>query len=254
FQVYLALPLQASMLTPRSGKALVAALFVVSGLVAVVGQLRITRWFTKRWGPGRSLAIGVAILAVSFVPLTVIPDGHRFGTPVAVGALLVSAALLAVGSAAVFPFEMDTVVSLAGGRLVATHYGFYNTIVGAGILIGNLATGSIFGAAQRLSAGALVWGGLVLIGIIAAVALYRLEPAHDLQPAHPELGDVQPAVPAITRRRFTPPHGKASVSPSPGHPFGRRPAMTTTLTPTGRRRMPSARNQERDYSRSIASM
>lgn len=115
FQVYLALPLQASMLTPRSGKALVAALFVISGLVAVLGQLRITRWFTKRWGPGRSLAIGVAILAASFVPLTVIPDGHRFGTPAAVGALLLSAAMLAVGSAAVFPFEMDTVVSPGRG-------------------------------------------------------------------------------------------------------------------------------------------
>ncbi len=258
FQVYLALPLQASMLTPRSGKALVAVLFVVSGLVAVIGQLRITRWFTKRWGSGRSLAIGVAILAASFVPLTVVPDGHRFGTPAAVGALLVSAALLAVGSAAVFPFEMDTVVSLAGGRLVATHYGFYNTIVGAGILVGNLATGSIFGAAQRLSAGALVWGGLVLIGIIAAVALYRLEPARDLQPAHSELGGFQAAVPAITgrgrRRRFTPPHGKASVSPSPGHPVGRRPAMTTTLTPKSRRRMASARNQAQDCSRSVTSM
>nr|WP_244324506.1 hypothetical protein [Mycobacterium timonense] len=175
FQVYLALPLQASMLMPRSGKALVAALFVVSGLVAVIGQLRITRWFTKRWGSGRSLAIGVAILAASFAA-----DGRPRRPSVRYtgggGGLLVSAALLAVGSAAVFPFEMDTVVSLAGGRLVATHYGFYNTIVGLGILVGNLATGSIFGAAQGLSAGALVWGGLVLIGLIAALTLHHLDP------------------------------------------------------------------------------
>ncbi|KPN46429.1 MFS transporter, partial [Mycobacterium intracellulare subsp. chimaera] len=59
----------------------------------------------------------------------------------------------------------------------------YNTIVGAGILVGNLATGSIFGAAQRLSAGALVWGGLVLIGIIATVALHHLNPARSAGPA-----------------------------------------------------------------------
>jgi hypothetical protein len=43
----------------------------------------------------------------------------------------------------VFTFEMDTVVSLADNRLVGTHYGFYNTIIGIGIgiLAGNLATG-----------------------------------------------------------------------------------------------------------------
>lgn len=46
-----------------------------------------------------------------------------------------------MGLAAVFTFEMDTVVSLAGNRLVGTHYGFYNTIIGIGILAGNLATG-----------------------------------------------------------------------------------------------------------------
>ncbi len=121
FQVYLALPLQASILTKRYESLLVAGVFVVSGLVAVAGQLRITGWFAARWGRGRSLAIGVAILAASFLPLTLIAEGQRYGTVPAVAALLVSAAMLAVGSAAVFPFEMDTVVTLAGGRLVATH-------------------------------------------------------------------------------------------------------------------------------------
>ncbi|MGV7800725.1 MFS transporter, partial [Mycobacterium kansasii] len=107
FQVYLALPLQASLLTPRLQSWLVAAVFVVSGVVAVAGQLHITRWFAARWGARRSLVVGLTILAASFVPLIVVPDGQRLGTPAAVGALLVSAALLAVGSAAVFPFEMD---------------------------------------------------------------------------------------------------------------------------------------------------
>nr|WP_082408920.1 MFS transporter [Mycobacterium intracellulare] len=235
FQVYLALPLQASMLTPTSEKALVAALFVVSSVVAVAGQLRITRWFTERWGPGRSLAIGLAILAASFVPLAVIPDGQRFGTPAAVGALLVSAAMLAVGSAAVFPFEMDTVVSLAGGRLVATHYGFYNTIVGVGILVGNLATGTVMSAARQLGAGQLVWVTLILIGGTAAVALHRLDRGHHLQPADSELGTTQAVVaPTVSRGRhrlLTPPRGKLSVSPFDGHPAGRRPV---TATPTSR--------------------
>ncbi|GAB4922491.1 MFS transporter [Mycobacterium avium subsp. hominissuis] len=181
FQVYLALPLQASLLAPHSQSAVVAGIFTVYGMVAVAGQLRITRWFAARWRSGRSLGIGMAILAASFLPLTLVPDAQRLGVLVGVAALLVSAAMLAVGAAAVFPFEMDTVVALPGGRLVGTHYGFYNTIVGVGILVGNLATGSMMGAARHVGLSELVWGGLVLVGITAALALRRLDRGHHLE-------------------------------------------------------------------------
>jgi len=53
FQVYLALPLHAGLIAPQQQSTVVAAVFVVSGLVAVLGQLRITRWFAARWAPGR---------------------------------------------------------------------------------------------------------------------------------------------------------------------------------------------------------
>ncbi|RFZ04672.1 Multidrug resistance protein MdtH [Mycobacterium marinum] len=182
FQIYLALPLQAAALSPQHESQLVAVLFVFSGLVAVAGQLRITRWFAARWGPGRSLTIGIAILASSFVPLAIIPDDQRFGVVPAATALLVAAAILAVGSAAVFPFEMATVVALAQGRLVATHYGFYNTIVGIGILVGNLATGSVMAIARQIGATEITWAGLILIGTVAAIVLHRLDRNHHLQP------------------------------------------------------------------------
>lgn len=175
FQIYLALPLQASFLAPHSQSAVVAALFVISGVVAVAGQLRITRWLATRWSTGRSLAIGMVVVAGSFVPLAAVPDGRRFGSAVAVAALLASAALLAIGGAAIFPFEMDTIVALASDRLVATHYGFYNTVVGIGILAGNLATGWVMGAARRLGAGELPWAGMILVGAVSALALYRLD-------------------------------------------------------------------------------
>ncbi|WP_425303172.1 MFS transporter [Nocardia wallacei] len=171
FQVYLALPLQAEFIAGAHAQALVSALFVVSGLVAVAGQLRITGWFRARWGTARSLVTGLGILAAAFVPLVIVPGPDRFGAPIAVAALLLSAALLAVGTAAVFPFEMDTVVSMSGGKLVATHYGFYNTVVGVGILVGNLATGAVLGAARDAGAGWAVWAGLGAIGVLATVAL-----------------------------------------------------------------------------------
>lgn len=175
FQVYLALPLHARNLAPQHDTLVVAAVFVVSGLVAVAAQMRITRWFARRWGRGRSLAVGVTILATSFVPLAVFPGDSRLGQGAAVAALLVAAAILAVGSAAVFPFEMDTVVSLAGDKLVGTHYGFYNTIIGVGILAGNLLTGTLMQIARNAGAPELIWIALSVIGVLAALALHRLD-------------------------------------------------------------------------------
>lgn len=177
FQVYLALPLQAEFIAGAQAQILVSALFVVSGLVAVAGQLCITAWLRTGWGPGRSLVAGMAVLAASFVPLIVVSGPSPFGTIAAVTALLITTALLAVGTAAVFPFEMDTVVSLSGDKLVATHYGFYNTVVGVGILIGNLATGAVVDAARHADLDWAVWAGLTAIGAVAAYALVRLERA-----------------------------------------------------------------------------
>lgn len=175
FQVYLALPLQAEFIAGAQSQILVSALFVVSGVVAVAGQLRITAWLRASWGPGRSLVAGMTVLAASFVPLIVVSGPSPFGTIAAVTALLITTALLAVGTAAVFPFEMDTVVSLSGDKLVATHYGFYNTVVGVGILIGNLATGAVVGAARAADLDWAVWAGLTAIGAVAAYALVRLD-------------------------------------------------------------------------------
>ncbi|PPJ33535.1 MFS transporter [Nocardia nova] len=187
FQVYLALPLQAEYLSSDHAQALTSALFVVSGVVAVAGQLRITAWFRRRWGTGRGLVAGMGVLAASFLPLLLIPGPRPFGTVAAVAALLISAAILAVGTAAVFPFEMDTVVSLSGGTLVATHYGLYNTVVGVGILTGNLVTGVVVDAARSAGLDALVWGGFAAIGALAAVALAVLERTSHAQSAGGEV-------------------------------------------------------------------
>ncbi|MEV0947293.1 MFS transporter [Rhodococcus sp. NPDC049939] len=184
FQVYLALPLQAAVVVGDGGSdtALVTSLFVVSGIVAIAGQLRITSWFSRRWGSGRSLVIGMMILAAAFVPLILVPGPATLGGPAAMGVLILTAALLAVGTAAVFPFEMDTVVALSGGRLVATHYGFYNTIVGIGILLGNLGTGAVFGFLSGAQLGSLIWVALAGVGVACVTVLFFLERSGGLRP------------------------------------------------------------------------
>lgn len=174
FQIYLALPMQAAALLPNHTSLLVAAMFTISGVLAIAGQLRITRWFAARWDAGRSLVVGAGVMAVAFLPLAVVPNGERLGTAGGVAAFLLSAGLVSIASAALFPFEMRTVVALADDKLVATHYGFYSTIVGVGILVGNLAVGSLMSVAHRLHADELVWGGLILVGLLTVLALHRL--------------------------------------------------------------------------------
>ncbi len=190
FQVYLALPLHAASLSPEHESILIAATFVVSGAVAVAAQLRITRWFSARWGSDRSLVIGMMVVALAFLPLVVVPDA-RFGVAAGIGALLICTAILAIGSAAVFPFEMDTVVALSGGRLVGTHYGFYSTIIGIGILVGNVATGSLVQIARDRDLPGLVWVALVGIGVLCAAALRALA-----RNGHLQDGAIRPKVSA----------------------------------------------------------
>ncbi|MCF8570082.1 MFS transporter [Gordonia sp. HY002] len=179
FQVYLALPLHAASITSseKAQSSLVAAVFVVSGVIAVAGQLRITTWFRRRFGSTRSLGAGMAIMTAAFVPLLLVPTATLAGQVAAVIALLVTAAGLAVATATVFPFEMDTVVTLSGDRLVATHYGLYNTVVGVGILAGNLGTGALLGLGYQIGFPSLIWIVLIAIGVGATLALRALHRA-----------------------------------------------------------------------------
>ncbi|MFS8099636.1 MFS transporter [Lentzea alba] len=158
FQVYLALPL-------ASGSAvLTAVLFAVSGVLAVVGQMRVTAWVRARFGADRALAVGMLVLGLAFLPAVL---GGWTG-------LILCAALLALGTMIVFPFEMDKIVSLSGDRLVATHYGLYNTVVGVGILLGNLLTGIAFDAAARAGVPWVPWLALTSVGLGCAWALKNL--------------------------------------------------------------------------------
>ncbi|GLW46353.1 putative ABC transporter, permease protein [Streptomyces sp. NBRC 14336] len=181
FQVYLALPLEVRRLggDGEFGTAAVAVLFAVSGLSTIVGQTRVTAWCKARYEPGQALVRGLAAMGLAFVPLllaTAVPvpeSGIRLWLLAAVPPTL-AALLLAIGTMIAYPFEMDTIVRLSGDRLVATHYGLYNTICGIGITVGNLGTGAALDAARAAGMPALPWVTLFALGLACAVALYGL--------------------------------------------------------------------------------
>lgn len=180
FQVYLALPLEVRRLTGDgvASTAGMAALFVISGLLTIAGQIRITAWCTQRWGPGRCLVLGLTLMAAAFLPPLLTAAATHESTRSVVWLLvplMISAALLALGTIIVFPFEMNTIVSLAGNRLVATYYGLYNTICGIGIMLGNLFTGAALDLARTAGLPALPWLSLVAVGLLCATAIATLD-------------------------------------------------------------------------------
>ncbi len=113
---------------------------------------------------------GLAAMGLAFLPPALTPSGATAGV---VGALVVAVILLAAG-AIVYPFEMDTVVSLSGNRLVATHYGLYNTVSGLGITLGNLAIGALWDIAVRRGALWLPWLALTATGLACALSVAAL--------------------------------------------------------------------------------
>ncbi|MFF5757465.1 MFS transporter [Streptomyces longwoodensis] len=184
FQVYLALPLAADKALGDKGTWATSGLFVVSAAVAVIGQLKLTGWAKQRWTPAQALVRGLAAMGLAFLPLAVTPPG---ATATVLTALVAAVALLAAGSAVVYPFEMDTVVTLSGDRLVATHYGLYNTVSGLGITLGNLATGALWDFAVRHDVLWLTWCTLTATGLVCAASVAALASSGRLAVQKPQL-------------------------------------------------------------------
>ncbi|WP_198358723.1 MFS transporter [Streptomyces fildesensis] len=185
FQTYLALPLQARTLLGDSSSTAMGVVFAVSALVAVAGQLRLTDWARKRLDAPKAIAIGLAVMGAAFLPL--LPGPHRtaHGMAAALGlaGLVLCAALLAAGSALLYPFEMDTLVRLSGDRMVATYYGAYSTVAGIAVAGGNLAVGALFDLAARTNTPWLPWTALTALGLGCATALTGLRRTGHLHPA-----------------------------------------------------------------------
>ncbi|MBC9714602.1 MFS transporter [Streptomyces sp. TRM66268-LWL] len=172
FQVYLALPLRARELFGERTGVVTGAVFAVSALAALSGQLRLTAWAKRTLSGPRAIVWGLLLMGGAFLPLLYngpFPYGGSF--LYGVTALILCAALLAWGGALLYPFEMDTVVRLSGERLVATYYGAYNTASGLAIAAGNLAVGALFDTGVAW----LPWAALAATGALCAGAVAALE-------------------------------------------------------------------------------
>ncbi|MFD8533694.1 MFS transporter [Streptosporangium canum] len=181
FQVYLGLPLEVRRVT--AGELGVTLVFVVSGLMTIAGQARVTAWASRRWRPPQAITWGLGLMGLSFTPLALAaPLAGAATAPVAGIAhalvllpVLGTAVLLSLATMIIYPFEMATIVTVGGQRMVATYYGLYSTLAGIGIAAGNLLSGWALDLGGAVGLPSLPWVALVLIGLGCAAAVRALD-------------------------------------------------------------------------------
>ncbi|MGW0595506.1 MFS transporter, partial [Streptosporangium sp. NPDC002607] len=180
FQVYLGLPLEIRRVT--GGELGVTLVFVVSAVLTIAGQARLTAWATRRWRPPQAIARGLVLMGLAFAPVALAaPWAGGAGTSGGVAGVLVllpvlgTAALLSLATMIIYPFEMATIATFGGRHMVGTYYGLYSTLAGIGIAAGNLLTGWALDLGARLGLPSLPWLALTLIGLGCAAAVAALD-------------------------------------------------------------------------------
>lgn len=182
FQMYLGLPMEVRRVT--GGTLGVTILFAVSGGLTVAGQVRVAAWVKARWTAGQAMTRGLGLMGGAFLPLAVSALGNSstgaaaanqapggVAAATALAPVLTTTVILTLATMVVYPFEMATIVELAGQGTVGTYYGLYNTISGFGIAAGNLLTGATLDAGRRAGVPSLPWIGLAALGFACCGAL-----------------------------------------------------------------------------------
>ncbi|AWS44219.1 MFS transporter [Streptosporangium sp. 'caverna'] len=181
FQVYLGLPLEVRRVT---GSELgVTLIFVVSGLLTISGQARVTAWAARRWRPPEAIGRGLVLMGLAFVPLALaaplVGDAAVPAGGIAHALLLLpvlgTAVLLSLAIMIIYPFEMATIVTVGGPHMVATYYGLYSTLAGIGVAAGNLLSGWALDLGGSTGLPSLPWLVMALIGMGCAAAVRALD-------------------------------------------------------------------------------
>ncbi|MGW0589117.1 MFS transporter [Streptosporangium sp. NPDC002607] len=190
FQVYLTLPLAMGRALGAQRDLGVGEMFALSALLVITLQGRVTAWAARTMTAPRAMSAGLAVMGLAFVPLVAWPGpvphvavaDEGLAGQSAMAPMLVAAALLALGTMLICPFEMEVIVAMSGGRLVATHYGLYATLSGIGVTAGSVLTGTLWDAAGRWGLAWLPWAILVVIGWGCALAMTLLDRRRLLTP------------------------------------------------------------------------
>jgi len=178
-QIYIGLPLEMRRLT-GSDQATGAIFLLVAG-TAMTLQTFVSARFERRFGLARSIAIGLCVYALGYLPVLLsalfaasaaAPLADLPSLAVAAAPVAASAFLIGVASLVVQPFANALIPRLANEQAIGTHIGFYWMFTGITATVGNTLLGLAFDAAGILPG--LPWISLVLAGLASAIGMALL--------------------------------------------------------------------------------
>jgi MFS family permease len=187
-QLYLVLPVEAQRVSGVAGA--VSAVFVVSTLVGIAGQVRITAWCRARWSEGRSMAVGLLLMGAGFVPIGVAapfvptaPAGEWTSAGLlAVAPVLVGTVVFTVGMAMTSPFSLSLLPRVGSEQLAGTYYGWYYLVSAVVVAITNTAVGELL---DRFPDGPGRWvpfAVLLAIGVAGGAVVAGMQRTGRLEP------------------------------------------------------------------------
>jgi len=206
-QVYLGLPLEVRRVT--GSESSVGLLFTMLAVVGIIGQVPVTRWADRTLRAPVSIALGLLLMGLAFVPLLltaeVVPvpastvrhwaDAMGLGAmegaiaAIAGGISLLPLALccllLVLGQMLAVPFIAALIPSLSAGRLLGTYFGMYALVQGIGAAFGNLIGGASLELAQATGWGGLPWLLMVAVGVACACGVAALDRSGHLNVPRP---------------------------------------------------------------------
>lgn len=170
-QLYLVIPLRVQSATGQQSAT--GVVFAVSSLVFILGQTALVRWAAQHWPPGRSITVGLTLMAAAFGPLLAesLLTGVIGPSPAWVSLTVLGAAVvvLTVGMMLAQPFAMDQIARLSGDRRVGTYFGLYHLAGALAVVAGNGVGGLAVDLVDAGGPPLLPWVMFLLIGSSAAL-------------------------------------------------------------------------------------
>ncbi|WP_091737487.1 MFS transporter [Phenylobacterium immobile] len=183
-QLAFAMALEAGRVSGRDDS--VTALFVVSALVTMALQSRVTRWCRSRLRGGQALAIGMALTALGWAPIMIsapLMETVHGATPLLkalwlMSPVLLGAVVMALGGVLAQPFTMELMPLVGSERLVGTYYGYYSLIAGLAAAGGSAAIGATLNWTEPQFRW-IPFGILLALGVVATLITMAMEKRGD---------------------------------------------------------------------------
>lgn len=170
-QLYLVLPWEAQRQTGSPSS--IAVIFLVSTVLTLAFQIRVTTALQHRWARGRSIAVGIALLGGGFGVMALgAALSPSPGAPASLweaawrlAPVLVTTALLAAGLMIAKPFVYELVSGFGRNGLEGTYFGVFYLASGIAAAVAN----AVLGWAAGVADGQLPWLPAALCVVIGAV-------------------------------------------------------------------------------------